>query len=650
LSAKDRNPVGPESGRLLLWSVVVGLLGGSAALGLRLLTTWLPERVWGGGPDLLTAVSHASPGMRLAVPVIGALLAGLVLTLGERWAGASRGWDILEAVVLRDGVLHLRPTVVKCVSSLATVASAGAVGREGPIVLLSATVASLAGKRIGARTSDLRILAGCGIAAGMACAYNTPVAAALFTLEIIFGSFSLDVFAPLVMASVVATLLTRSVLGPAPVFHVPPIPMTSLWEILPYVLLGLLGGGMAAVFLGALRSSSALFRRAALPRPLAMALVGLLLGIVIQRYPEIVGNGREAIGNLFDRSFAPEFAVALLVLRLVVTPLTVGSGAVGGVFTPTLFLGAMLGSGFGTAFHGFLPTVAADPRAYALVGMGCLLAGTTQAPMMSVLTVFEMTLDYDLVLPLLLASVLSSLVARRLAGDSVYSEALRRKTKSAESGVLAAMKVGDLMRGEHVTVSADLPLPALLDRFVEARRNHLYVVDDADRFVGAVNLHDASRALRTAPSPTAVRARDLVNTRFEATVPDERLDQVLDRFFRQDAERLPVLASLDSRQLLGTVSKRDILSVYSVERLQRGPAGPSLAPDGVSDGVIREIAVPAELIGATVGTADSQGRYGLSIIMVRQAGAGWVLPSESVRLGADDRLLVFGARDVVATH
>jgi CBS domain-containing protein len=259
-----------------------------------------------------------------------------------------------------------------------------------------------------------------------------------------------------------------------------------------------------------------------------------------------------------------------------------------------------------------------------------------------------MTLDYDLVLPLLLASVLSSLVARRAAGDSVYSEALRRKTKSAESGVLGAMRVGDVMRGEHVTVSADLPLPALLDRFVEARRNHLYVVDHAGRFVGAVNLHDASRALRTAPSPASVQARDLVNTRFEATVPDERLDQVLERFFRQDAERLPVLANLESRQLLGTVSKRDILSVYSLERLQRGPANLPLGSDGVSDGIVREIAVPAELVGTTVGTADSQGRYGLSIIMVRQAGAGWVVPSESVRLGSEDRLLVFGARERTA--
>jgi CIC family chloride channel protein len=642
LSPSARNPVGPEAIRLLLWSVVVGLLGGGAALGLRVLATRLPQIVWGGGNDLLAAVSHASPAMRLAIPVLGAVLAGTVLTLGERWAGSARGWDILEAVVLRDGVLHPRPTLVKCASSLVTVASAGAVGREGPIVLLSATVASLAGRWLKAGTRDLRILAGCGIAAGMACAYNTPVAAALFTLEIIFGSFALDVFAPLVMSSVVATLLTRATLGDAPVFHVPQIAMASPWEILPYALLGLLGGLTAAAFLILLRGSAALFRRISLPRPLAMAVAGLVLGIVIQWFPEVVGNGREAIGNLFDQRLATGYALALLVLRLIVTPLTVGSGAVGGVFTPALFLGAMLGGAFGTSLHSLLPAVAAEPRAYALVGMACLLAGTTHAPLMSVITVFEMTLDYDLVLPLLLGSVISTLIARAVAGDSVYTEALRRQERSGPGGVMGALTVGDVVRAEHVTVRSDVPLPALLDRFAEVRRNHLYVVDEAGLFLGAVNLHDASRALRASPTPASVRVRDVMSTRFEATVPEEPLDQALERFFRQDAERLPVLDSREGRHLVGTISKRDILGVYSLERLQRDA---STFPQGGPDGVIGEVGVPADLAGATVQHADFQGRYGLSIVMVRPSGTGWVLPSATIRLGPEDRLIVFGARD-----
>jgi CBS domain-containing protein len=256
-----------------------------------------------------------------------------------------------------------------------------------------------------------------------------------------------------------------------------------------------------------------------------------------------------------------------------------------------------------------------------------------------------MTLDYDLVLPLLLASVISSLVARRTAGDSVYTEALQRKTRSADSGVMGALRVGDVMRSEHVTVGPSVPLPALLDRFIEARRNHLYVVDEEGRFLGAVNLHDASRALRATQAPSSVHARDLANTRFEATVPEEPLDQALERFFRQDSERLPVLDNRESGRLVGTVSKRDILSVYSLDRLQRGASPPPFGSEPGADGVVREIVVPADLVGATVSDANFQARYGLSIIMVRPSGAGWVLPGEAIRLGAEDHLIVFGTRD-----
>jgi CIC family chloride channel protein len=193
------------------------------------------------------------------------------------------------------------------------------------------------------------VLVGCGIA-GLACAYNTPLGAALFTMEIIFGSFALEAFAPLAVASAAATLLSWASFGHDPVFRVPPITSSGPWEIGLYAGLGVLGGAVAAAFLFALRSSAALFTRARLPRPVAMALAGLALGVVTLGYPEIVGNGREAIGALFDRPWGAGHVLALLLLRLVVTPLAVGSGTVGGVFTPTLFLGAMLGAPLAPAF------------------------------------------------------------------------------------------------------------------------------------------------------------------------------------------------------------------------------------------------------------------------------------------------------------
>jgi CIC family chloride channel protein len=213
--------------RLIGWAAAVGVLSGAAAVAFRYLATLLPRLIWAGGPDLVHAVSIAPWWLCIAAPVGGALLAGLVLTLGRSWSGAARGWDILEAVVVRDGVLHLRPALIKSLSSLVTTASGGAIGREGPMVLLAATMSSLTGRRLGVPTRKLRVLVGCGVAAGIACAYNTPIGAALFTMEIIIGNFAMAVFAPLVFASVIPTLIARAVFRGLPVFAIPDLAMAS---------------------------------------------------------------------------------------------------------------------------------------------------------------------------------------------------------------------------------------------------------------------------------------------------------------------------------------------------------------------------------------------------------------------------------------
>jgi CIC family chloride channel protein len=642
----QRGDVEP-AGRLLR-AFAVGLLGGSAALVLRFAATEAPRLVW-PGRELVQGVALAPVWARVAIPTAGGLLAGLVLALGLRWTGGARGWDILEAVVLRNGVLPLRSALVRAASSLVTQASAGAVGREGPIVLVAAATASGVGGRLGVPTRERRVLVACGIAAGLACAYNTPLGAALFAMEIILGSFSLEAFAPLAISSVVATLLTWAAFGRDPVFHVPALSLSAPWEIGLYAALGVLSGLAAVVFLFALRASATLYSRSRLPRPVAMATAGLALGLVTLRYPEIVGNGREAVAALFDRPWGVEHVLALLALRLVVTPLAVGSGTVGGVFTPTLFLGAMLGHAFG-AFVGTLsPALGANPEAFALAGMGFLLAGTTHAPLTAVVMVFEMTLDYGIVVPLLLGSAVASLVATRLSANSVYTEALQRKAGEGEGagyGALDVLRVADLVRADQVTVAPDLALPRLLDAFVASRRNHLYVVDGEGGFVGAVNLHDVNEALRAAEDPGAVTARDAVRPRFETTFPEETLPRVLERFAAQECERLPVLADARSRRLVGTISKRDILSVYSLELLQRGtgrrPAR-SIEPPLVS--LVDEVPLPAELEGRTFAESRFRETHALALLLVRRGAAGLLLPDAALRFAKGDRLVVFGPRD-----
>jgi CIC family chloride channel protein len=270
--------------------------------------------------------------------------------------------------------------------------------------------------------------------------------------------------------------------------------------------------------------------------------------------------------------------LALLALRLVLTPLAVGSGTVGGVFTPTLFLGAMLGQAFGATVRAALPGLGASPAVYALAGMGCLLAGTTHAPLTSVVMVFEMTLDYGVVVPLLIGAAVASLVARRLSPSSVYTEALDRKAGVDEPGSagLDVRRVADFQRQEQVTVAEDIALPALLDAFVRFRRNHLYVVGAAGEFRGAVNLHEVNEALRSASDPRRTLARDVLEARFETTTPEESLARVLERFAAQNSERLPVLASDGSRRLLGTISRRDVLAAFARELIEaRAVGGPT---------------------------------------------------------------------------
>ena len=573
--------LGVDRARGLLHALAVGLLAGSAAVALRYLASALPGLVWPGASELVTAVSAAPPALKVALPAVGALVAGLVLSQGTRWSGASQGWDILEAVLLRNGVLPLRSALIKSASSLVTQASAGAVGREGPIVLLAATVASKYGQRLGVSTQQLRVLAGCGIAAGLACAYNAPLGAALFALEIVFGSLALDIFAPLAVASGTATLLTWAAFGNVPVFEVPSLRMASAWEMLAFALLGVMGAVVAAAFLAALRASATLYRRLRLPRPLAMATAGLVLGVAILGYPELVGNGRGAIAALFARPWSLGHVLMLLALRLVVTPLAVGSGTVGGVFTPTLFLGAMLGQAFGTSIRMMVPGAGLDPAAYALVGMSTVLAGTTHAPLTSAVLVFEMTLDYSAIVPLLVGSAIASQVASFLSKESVYTEALNRKAMTARNATepSAQLRVRDVMRQDQVTVPADMALPQLLDVFIGARRNHVYLVDAEGRFHGAVNFHEAVGALQAIGGGGTTTARELIRTRFPTARLDEPLAEVLERFDTLAAERLPVIEDHRSLRLVGTISKRDILAAYSVRLIdvERTP-GPQSPP------------------------------------------------------------------------
>ncbi|MCZ6650149.1 MAG: chloride channel protein [Acidobacteria bacterium] len=662
---RPESRTGPQVGLL----VAAGAVGVLAALVEELLLSMsgtLGELFWGGEGAVPGLIARAPTAMRLLLPAAGGVVAGLVLVYGIRVTRAASGWGLLEAVVLRDGVLKFRPALIRSLSSLLTIATGGPVGREGPIVLMASTLASKMGQWLHMPTRHLRVLTAAGVASGMAAAYNAPVASSLFAMEIILGTFAMDVFAPLVCASVAAIMVNQMLHGGSQsVFSVPDFQLVSSWELGAYLLVGIGGGLLSVFFLNSLRLAARFFQRLRLGRPLSMGLVGLLLGVVFLYYPQISGGGRGLTNSLLNADYAWRLAGILLILKLLMSGLTVGAGAVGGLFTPSLFIGGAMGFGVGTLVHHVAPAAGADPAAYALVGMGAMLAGTTHAPIMAIMMIFELSLNYSLLLPLMLACATASLLAHTLSPDSIYTEALKHKgayLDNPEAKVMTSLKVRDIMRREFQSVAPHTPLPQVLDRFLEGRRNHLYVVDDDRRFLGAISLHDLKEALQEREEISFIIAHDLMRPTFEVTTPGEDLARVMERLWAQDCERIPVVADGESRRLVGTVSKRDILGVYSLEVMQRrtlvtkfrGGEGPDasayveLPQDHHVDGV----RVGEALAGSTLAESRLREKFGVTVLMIRRrladGGENRLAPTPATRLEAGDGLVVFGPREGIS--
>ena len=543
----------------LLWAGIVGFCGALCSIGFRLALGAIHKLLTGSpAPHLAESFAHLSAWQRVVVPTIGGLIAGAILQFGMRWHGQLTTTDYMEAVVLGDGRISTRRSLVKCLSALFSIASGGSIGREGPLVQLSSLVASLAGRLQKWSAPRLRLLVGCGAAAGIASAYNAPIAGALFVAEIVLGSVAMEIFGPLVFSSVIATLTVRGFLGGNPLYSIPPFRLNGNWEIIPYLLLGLFAGLIAPWFVRLLRASERVTARIAAPVYLKMCLGGLIVGVIALFHPEVCGNGYSAIDAILKGEWLWQTLAVILVLKVLATSATFGSGAVGGVFTPTLFVGASLGFLFGDAAQRFPGHLAVNPSAFALVGMGAFLAATTHAPIMAIIMIFELTLDYQIILPLMLACVVGYYTSVSIEKRSIYSEALKRKGAGDYRQQLAELHVRDLMKPNPVTIQPTARFAEIGEKFIASPVNYLYVTDNG-RFVGAVSLHDIKSYLNSPELAALVIARDIVHDRFPTVSPEASLAEAMERFAHHDGERMPVVENSGENQLLGSISKTDVI-------------------------------------------------------------------------------------------
>ena len=437
------SPRGDELPLLLLLSALVGFLGALVTVLFREGIHAL-EWVLGGEAGSLVVMAESLPAWkRLLLPAVGGLVAGLILEqIGARLRGRS-STDYMEAVAVGDGWISVRHSLVKSASSLFTVASGGSIGREGAMVQLAAMVASALGRLSRFPRDRLRLLVAAGAAAGLASAYNAPIAATLFVAEIVLGSIALEHIGPLIIAAVIANATVHDILGYAPVYQLPAFSLVSDWELGLYLLLGLIAGQVAPFFLRLLERAHQLFGRLPLPLAGRLALGGLVVGAISVYEPQVWGNGYSVVNSVLHTPWAWQALLTVLLLKMLATAATHGSGAVGGAFTPTLFVGALLGALFGTLVHTALPVGTAPPNAYAVVGMGAMLAGATHAPLMSILMVLEMTMEYQVVLPLMLAVIAAHYSARRYTGvRPMYAESLLpREADRAPTGGAGLAKI-----------------------------------------------------------------------------------------------------------------------------------------------------------------------------------------------------------------
>nr|WP_290668844.1 chloride channel protein [Ardenticatena sp.] len=561
----------PEEVILLSTAVFVGVGTGYGAV----FFIWLIGRI----TDLrLTFEQRAGIVGLLTFMVVAGLIVGVMVS---RWASEAKGHgvpEVMEAIAVRGGRIRPRVAIVKILASGLTIGAGGSAGREGPIVQVGAALGSTVGQVLRFANDRVQTLVAAGAAAGIAATFNAPIAGAIFALEVILGRFSARNFGAVVISAVSASIISRIYLGDQPAFAVPAYPLHHLGELPIYVVLGVLAAIVAVIFIRVLYALEDFFDEWGIPMPLKTALGLLLTGGVALLLPqyEILGPGLHMIGEVIAENVPLAFQtmILLLILKLAATSFTLGSGNSGGVFAPSLFMGAVLGGLVGQAAHALWPDVAINPGAYAIVGMAATFAGAARAPMTAVLIVFEMSNDYKLILPLMLATVIATFFAEALFKESIYTLKLKRKGITIQAGrdvdVLQAVTVGEVMSRDFGAVSTNTTLSELSDFFARTHRHGAIVLDEQGKLWGLVTVSDLDRAVEDElPRSTPVTEIGTPRARLVVAYPDETLAEVLTRMGIRGYGRLPVVAREDPTHVVGVIRREEVIRAYNMALARR---------------------------------------------------------------------------------
>ena len=558
---------------LVVVALVVGLGAGCGAIVFRYLITWC-TLVFSGHPDP-SAAGHVPnplfPALGIwyvvLVPVIGGLIYG---PLVHFFAPEARGHGVPEvmlAVAQSGGRIRPQVAAVKALASALCIGSGGSVGREGPIVQVGSALGSTIGQVLHMPSTRLRLLVACGAAGGISATFNAPIAGVMFALELILRDFEAQAFGVVVLASVAANVVGRAAFGSAAFLILPPFSMSSVWEFALYAGLGLLAAVVGVAFIRILYGLEDVADRLWHgPEWLRPAVGGLALGLLILALPEMYGVGYPVLEHAVRGDYGIPFLMLLVAAKIFATSLTIAIGGSGGVFAPSLFMGAALGMAYGQILQAVLPGIAHSAGAYGLVGMGSVFAAASRAPITSLLIIFEMTGDYQVILPLMFSIALAVPLSRLFSEDTIYTAKLRRRgievDRAQPINPMTTLTVRDAMQPAPLVVSRDMPVRQAISRVTGDGRDALAVVDEHGQYRGVITARRLEETLEAGDVAAEVG-------QLAAEVPTVTDDQSLEEAVRAlswtDGAGLPVLTARGGRPI-GWLTHRDVLRTYTLHR------------------------------------------------------------------------------------
>ena len=543
-------------------AVTVGIVAGLGAVAFRWLIRLFYELFFDHGADVLGFLGQYYV---ILLPVLGGLIVGLLIHFtGAKETKGHGVPEVMEAVTNTGGRIRARVAAVKVLVSSITIGSGGSAGREGPIVQIGSTIGSILGQRLNMSQEWIKTLVACGAASGISATFNAPIAGVFFAHEVILGRIFTRHFGFVVMSSVIASVIAHAFLGDLQTFSVPTYSLNNYWELALYFVLGIACALIAVAFIRTLYKTEDIFDAARVPGYVKPALGGIAIGLMGLYNPFLFGVGYDGVEQVLLGKIGLITLVALLLLKVLATSFTLGSGGSGGIFAPSLFMGAMFGGIFGNMANRLLPGIVAPSGAYALVGMAAVFSAAARAPITAIIILFEMTRDYAIILPLMLAVVVSTLIAYRLSRDNIYTLKLRRRgitfRPREEIDLLERVSVREVMTRNFPTVSPDMTLAQIADKFAKSKHHGFPVVDKQGNLRGVVALADVEAKMSSSQELTAA---DIATTDLITAYPDETLHDVVDRWGSSEVGRVPVVDRKAPSRLVGVLRRRDIVKAFA---------------------------------------------------------------------------------------